>query len=409
MNTSPIPAKCIGALHGTPLCPHVLSYVGSLRQEGYRTKTVIAHVYLFRRLASWLARTGRALSELSESELAQFLEGRPHDAHDGAPQALQRLLQILRRAHVTAPAAPIVRTPAQSIADEYRTFLRVERSFGTKTVETYGRYIERFLTDSFGKRPVDLRALKLSDVMSFVRRTASLRGKIYVKGLVIALRSFLRYLRYCGKIEADWATSIPAVAHWRLAGLPKRLPAEAVERILNACSQSSALGRRDHAILLLLARLGLRGCEVVRMQLDDIDWANARITVRSQKGRGWARMPLPADVGRAIALYLRKDRRACACRNLFVRSVAPHAPLNNSAVIGLRVRAAMKRAGVESARKGAHVFRHSLASEMLCHGATLEEIAQVLRHKDHDTTAIYAKVDLRALRRLVVPLPGGAA
>jgi integrase len=157
----------------------------------------------------------------------------------------------------------------------------------------------------------------------------------------------------------------------------------------------------------LLARLGLRAGEVVALQIEDIDWENARLTVRSKKGQGWARMPLPADVGKAIARYLRHDRPSSPCRNVFVCIHAPHAPLAVSAVVSTRATVAMKRAGVQSGRKGAHIFRHSLASEMLRQGASLDEIGQVLRHKDVDTTAIYAKVDLIALRRLAVPLPGG--
>ena len=167
------------------------------------------------------------------------------------------------------------------------------------------------------------------------------------------------------------------------------------------------MGRRNHAILLLLARLGLRAGEIIALQLDDIDWENAQLTVRSKKGRGWARLPLPADVGKAMARYLQTDRPQCSCRNVFVRMVAPYERLSNSPVISVMTRNALKQAGVESARKGAHLFRHSLATEMLRQGASLDEIGQVLRHKDPDTTAIYAKVDLDALRRLAVAWPGG--
>ena len=409
VNTPFISLKNVGALQGSPLYPHVERYVTLLRAEGYKVRTLMLHVYLFRRLHRWLRRRRHVLETINEKILADFLKKqRPHDSHEGAPQALHRLLEILRGAGAAPAAEPVSRTSAQCLTEEYRTFLRVERGVAAKTVENYSRYVERFLTDRFGAGQVDLRQLMLTEVMGFVQRTARERNQIYTKGLVIALRSFLRYLHYRGKIETDWPASVPVVAHWRLTGLPKRLPAETVRRILDGCDQTTALGRRDHAILLLLARLGLRAGEIARMQLEDVDWENARLTVRAKKGRGWARMPLPSEVGRAIARYLRHDRPACACRNLFVRIVAPHVPLNNSAVVGLRVRAAMKRAGIQSARKGAHVFRHSLASEMLRQGASLDEIGQVLRHHDHDTTAIYAKVDLNALRRLAVPLPGGA-
>lgn len=409
MNTPFIPPKAIGALHDSPLLPHVECYVTSLQQQGYAEHTIALHVYAFRLFHRWFKRRRCSLEELNERIVDEFLKKRRHDSHDGAPQAFRRLLGILRAAGVTPPARPPVRTPAQRIVDGYRDYLRIERSFAPKTVENYSRYIHGFLIDRFGARRADLRRLKLGDIICFVRRMSRQRNAIFTKSLIIALRSFLRYLFRHGKLEADWAPSVPAIAHWHLTGLPKRLPSETVERILAGCDQRTSVGRRDRAILLLLARLGLRGVEVVRLQLDDLDWESAQLTVRSNKGDGSARLPLPADVGRAIADYLRRDRPKCTCRNVFVRCVAPHAALNNSAVIGLRGRAAMKRAGVKSARQGAHVFRHTLASEMLRHGASLDEIARLLRHKDHDSTAIYAKVDLGALRRLVVALPRGAS
>jgi integrase len=177
--------------------------------------------------------------------------------------------------------------------------------------------------------------------------------------------------------------------------------------VLESCEQSSAVGRRNHAILLLLARLGLRAGETVALRLEDIDWDNAHLLIRSKKGRGLARLPLPADVGQAIVRYLKEGRPCCACRNVFVRADAPHVPLSASAVISRIVREAIEKAGVSAPRTGAHVFRHSLATAMLGRGASLEEIGQVLRHQDPDTTAIYAKVELEALRPLALPWPGG--
>jgi site-specific recombinase XerD len=409
VNTPIIPAKILEALRNSPFGAHVECYVTRLRDQGYTANTITSHAHLFSRFQRWMKRRGCDLGDLNDQIVHAFLKRRKRNSHDGAPQAFRRLLGILRAAGATPPAEPPSRTPAQRIAGDYREYLRMERNLAPQTVENYSRYVEKFLVDRFGAARADLRELKLTEVIRFVRRTGRERNPIFTKGMVVALRAFLRYLFQRGKIEGDWAPSVPAIAHWHLTGLPKRLPSETVERILAACDQTTPVGRRDHAILLLLARLGLRGIEVLRLQLEDIDWESAQVTVRSRKGREWARLPLPCDVGRAIAEYLRRDRPACTCRNLFVRSAAPHVALNDSAVIGLRVRAAMKRAGVKSPRQGAHIFRHTLASEMLRHGASFDEIARLLRHKDHDTTAIYAKVDLTALRRLAVPLPGGVS
>lgn len=166
-------------------------------------------------------------------------------------------------------------------------------------------------------------------------------------------------------------------------------------------------GKRDYGILLLLARLGLRAGEIVALQLDDINWANAELAVRSKKGDGWARLPLPADVDRALARYL-MVRPPSSYRNVFVRGYAPYTPFVASGPASVLVRNAIERAGVKSARTGAHVFRHSPATEMLRRGASLTEMGRVLRHWDPDSTAIYAKVDLGALREPALAWPGGA-
>lgn len=225
--------------------------------------------------------------------------------------------------------------------------------------------------------------------------------------LVTALRSFLRYLQHQGTITADLAVCVPTVARWSFASLPKFLPAGSVEKVLDRSDRQSLIGRRDYAILLLLARLGLRACEVVALNLEDIDWENARITIRAKGGR-WNQLPLPADVGEALASYLRHGRPCCSCRRVFIRSKAPQAGFTGSQSICALVRSALNRAGVESVRKGSHLFRHSLATSMIRKGASLDEIGELLRHRSPNTTAIYAKVDLPALRSLALPWQGGA-
>jgi site-specific recombinase XerD len=223
---------------------------------------------------------------------------------------------------------------------------------------------------------------------------------------VSATRSFLRYLHYRGLVDSDLSSAVPAVARWSLSTLPKHLSGAQVRQVLQHCDKRTSLGRRDHAILLLLARLGLRAGEVRRLELEDLDWDHGQITVCGKGKRG--RLPLPADVGRAIARYLRQDRPRCACRRVFIQDRAPLDGFHNASAVAAIVKRALARAGVASARKGAHLLRHSLATEMLRRGASLEEIGEILRHKGADSTAIYAKVDLRSLRALALPWPGGA-
>ena len=225
--------------------------------------------------------------------------------------------------------------------------------------------------------------------------------------LVTSLRSFLRYLRHQGKITADLAACVPTVARWSFASLPKSLPEGVVQKVLDHNDRKTSLGRRDYAILLLLARLGLRACEIVALNLEDIEWENVRITVRSKGGRR-TQLPLPVDVGKALAQYLRYGRPSCSCRRVFIRGRAPHTGFANSIAVSTLVMRALRRAGVDSGRTGAHLFRHSLATDMIRQGASLDEIGELLRHQSPNTTAIYAKVDLPALRPLALPWPGGA-
>jgi site-specific recombinase XerD len=208
-------------------------------------------------------------------------------------------------------------------------------------------------------------------------------------------------------ITLDRAAAVPSVANGSLSGLPKSLPPAQVEQVLARCNRQTALGRRDYAILLLLARLSLRSGEVAHLTLEDLDWETGRITLRGKMDRVDP-LPLPAEVGEAIVAYL-KPGRPCLSgeRRLFLRSKAPLAGFKDQQAVGSVVKHALAKAGIDSPRKGAHQFRHSLASEMLRQGHSLSEIGQLLRHHSPETTAIYAKVDLRSLRSLALPWPGG--
>jgi len=399
----------IRGLDSGPLCPFAQPYIALLQGQGYQPKTVREHLRLIASLNRWLVHRRRGLRDLDEHVIARFLKRhlRRRKAWCGALPAMHRLLDILRKTGVTPPAKVIPLTPAQRLADQYRQYLLRERGCAEETVENYVRHVDRFLARRLGSERDDLTTLRACEVTEFVQRNARDHNPPQTKQVITALRSFLRYLHYCGCIPKDLSPTVPAVAHWRLTGLPKHLPAEAVRAVLEGCEQTSALGRRNFAILLLLARLGLRAGEVVSLRLEDIDWDHAHLMIRSRKGRGLARLPLPADVGRAIVQYLKEGRPRCGCRNLFVRADAPHAPLSGSAVISGIVMRAIQKAGVAAPHTGAHVFRHSLATTMLGRGASLDEIGQVLRHQDPDTTAIYAKVQLAALRPLALPWPGG--
>jgi site-specific recombinase XerD len=293
---------------------------------------------------------------------------------------------------------------------QYETYLRQERGLAPATIGRYWRFLRHFLVERFGEGPICLRTLAPDDISGFLLRHARSGSPGVAKLMVAAMRSFFRFLFRQGEIDHDLAGAVPTVPTWRHTELPRHLEADDVERVLQACDRSTSVGRRDYAILLLLARLGLRASEVIALELDDIDWRGGVLTVRG-KGRYHDRLPFPHDVGEAIAAYLRQDRPRCTTRRVFIRNRAPHRSLGHPSSISTIVYRALGRAGLQPALKGAHLLRHSLATGMLRRGASMAEIGQVLRHRVPNTTEIYAKVDIKGLRSLALPWPtkGGAS
>ena len=220
-----------------------------------------------------------------------------------------------------------------------------------------------------------------------------------------AFRSFFRFLFQHGELRLDLAPSVPTVADWRLSAIPKYITPAEVARVLGSCDRQTAIGRRDYAILLLLARLGLRAGEIVALRLDDIDWRSGEILIRG-KGFLHDRMPLPVDAGQALASYLRHDRPSCKTRSVFICMRAPQRRFARAATVSTIVKRALARAGLHPGFKGAHLLRHSLATSMIRSGASMGEIGEILRHRRPSTTEIYAKLDFEGLRSLAQPWPG---
>lgn len=278
-------------------------------------------------------------------------------------------------------------------------WMRKQRGTTNATLCNYARPI-RALIERFGDAPSELDARGLRE---FVLQQSRSAGWAAAKQCTTALRMFLRFLIAEGHCPAALLGAIPTLAHWRLSSVPRYLPPDDVERLIASCDVSSPVGLRDRAILLLLARLGLRAGDIVGLRLQDIDWKNAWISVCG-KGRQQTRLPLSREVGRAIVTYLQEGRPPAGTDALFLRTRAPFRALRSHCAVSVLVDRAIRRAGISRPSRGAaHLLRHSLASSMLRQGASLQDIAVVLRHRSVETTQIYAKVDVTALMRIAQP------
>jgi len=390
---------------------HVESFLRHLRAAGYAERTLSKKRSIVASFLRWTRFKQVLLEDLNESHLAAFVKRSPRRRKGRATfelAALRLFLKYLRfEAGVSTPAAQIDSSPIGRLHRRYVHYLRNERGLAENSIHVYAPYVHDFLTEvvvSSGSAPPS--GLDAGVVRDFLLAHVRDRSSQYSRLLAAALRSFLRFLYLRGETVIDLSLSIPTVKRWSQASVPAVLSAEEVERILCAPDRSTPCGRRDYAILLLLARLGLRAGEVVGLELDDLHWRTVEIVVRG-KGRLLDRLPLLADVGEALAHYLRKDRGCSASRQVFLRMKAPRVGLTGPAAAGHIVRRALAQAGIQRTRRGAaHLFRHSLATRMIRHGASMAEISEVLRHRSQATTAIYAKVDFEALRGVARPWPG---
>ncbi|NLF70576.1 MAG: tyrosine-type recombinase/integrase [Candidatus Anammoximicrobium sp.] len=389
------------------LGPYVDSFLVAAAELGYTASTMRTQLWVLGDLERWLKRRRLVLLALEEQTLKQFLEHQRRHGRlrRGDSRTVQRFLEHLRaKGVVPSPEPAVGYSPLAALGQCYEDYLRKERALCPGTVARYGGFVRQFLVERFGRGPICLRKLVPDDVSSFVLRGARSGVSGSTKLEVTALRSFCRFLFRTGKTKCDLAGALPTVAAWRLAEVPRYLEPQEVERVLQACDRDTAVGRRDYAVLLLLARLGLRASEVLALELGDIDWRAGVLTVRG-KGRYYDQLPLPPDVGKAIATYLRHDRPSCSTRRVFIRNRAPHRGFAHPSSLSTIVCRAVGRAGLQPNHKGAHLLRHSLATGMLRRGASFAEISQILRHRAPNTTEIYAKVDLQGLRALALPWP----
>ncbi len=389
------------------LGPHLDSFARLLWQHGYARATVRMQVRLLVDLGAWMKRSGLEVEELGAGVAGRFVScrRRTRRLRRGDAHTLRQFLDHLRCERVLPDLEPEVEESALGLLKtRYEDYLIKQRGLSASAGPRYWRFLRDLLLESFGDHPICVRELRPHDVTRFLLRHAHDRTPKVTQLMVSALRSFLRFLFQHGETDCDLSAAVLRVPSRRLAEVPKYINPSEVERLIASCDRGSSLGRRDYAVLLLLARLGLRAGEVVALELGDLDWRAGELTVRG-KGGCHDRLPLPADVGDALAGYLSQDRPPCATRRLFLRMRAPCRGFHHASTVSTIVRRALERAGLNPARKGAHLLRHSLATGMLRNGASLEEIGEILRHRVPSTTEIYAKVDLEGLRTLAQPWP----
>jgi site-specific recombinase XerD len=399
----------IERLRQGPLSGYLDAYATAIAQQGYARHSIRNQVVVIADFSRWLQQKNIELRHLDGAAVDRFVQHQQRRTGicRGDAGILNRFLAKLGQTGIVEQSLA-VRSPRQRITDEFRRYLLEQRGLSGATLQNYLPFIDQFLSERFRDKTLNVCALRAGDIIGFVRRHAHQFSPGRAKLLVTALRSFCRYLQHRGEIAVDLAACVPTVPNWSKSTLPKFLPPGTVQRVLSRCDRRTTIGQRDYAILLLLARLGLRAGEVAALNLEDIDWEVGQLVIRGKGGRS-AQMPLPADVGGAIAAYLRNGRPQCSSRRVFIRTKAPLAGFASSVAICFVVEQALKRAGVESARKGAHLFRHTLACDLLRQGCSLDEIGEVLRHQSPDTTAIYAKVDVTALHSLALPWPTGGS
>jgi integrase/recombinase XerD len=391
-----------------PLVSYIEDFAASLIREGYAPLTLKEKYELAADLSGWLARRRLPLAALDEKRMKEFYAQRHRGRRRGDARTEQQLLALLRaRRAVPAITARIKPNAIDELTEGYAGSLRNERGVSEATLVSYLPIVRRFLASSFAGREASISDLQASDLHRFILRETRRVGTRHAYKVMGVLRSFMRFLKERGTIRLDLSAAITASPIRSVARLPKTLAPKEVQQLLAGCDRRTSGGRRDYAMLLLLARLGLRGGEVINLTLDDLDWQRGEIIVRG-KGSRQDRLPMPRDVGVAVVDYLRYVRPASPTRRVFIRMQAPWHGFSSSASIGCLMRRALRRANLHPPFTGTHLLRHSLATDLLRRGASLHEIGQLLRHQLLKTTQIYAKVDIKALRGVAQSWMGGA-
>ena len=398
-------SKMLGHLRSGPSGPYLDGFAAVLERQGYSPATAVRYLRAAAHLGHVMAERGAGSDDIDLAAFSEHLRTcrcpratggrRNHHSIFGARLFRQHLIEIgvRRTAAATQSAEP------QLVAG-FKVWLRKHRGASDATIKLYARDADHLMT-ALGPDPTRWGPV---NIRSYFMDRASKCGSGTVEKLTTSLRAFLRYLAVEGRCQAGLDHVVPTYANWRLADMPRYLSAEQVNRLIAACDGEPVSRRRDRAIVLLLARLGLRAGDVAQLRLADIEWETGSLRVCG-KSRYEVRLPLPQDVGDAIAAYLECRPSIGSGDHVFLRTIAPCLAFRNGDGISSVVKRLMQRTGIVTPFKGAHVLRHTAATEMLRHGVPLEKIGLVLRHRGVDTTAYYAKADVTLLKQIAQPWP----
>ena len=391
---------------------HVNTFMSVVSDLGYSPSTIQTQLKLLKSLMRWVEENHVVASNIDEGITDRFLieSGRKGAVRRGDNRTLHRFLDHLRiEGAIPHPKPTFNDSPLTHLKSRYEDYLLKERGLSTVTGSRYWPYIQRFILERFGNKSMRFCELCPQDIDRFLLSHAHKRTPKAAQLMVSAMRSFFRFLFRYGETKRDLSTAVSTVAAWRLSEVPKYIKPKEVESLIESCDRTTSVGRRNYSILLLIARLGLRAGEIVALELGDINWRASELTIRG-KGQFCDRLPLPQSVGEALAIYLKNDRPKCSTRRVFVRTRAPYRGFKDSTTVSTIVRRTVEKSGLSTPSKGAHLLRHSLATDMLRKGASMTEIGELLRHRSPNSTEIYAKVDIEGLRSIVRiwPEKGGA-
>jgi integrase/recombinase XerD len=397
----------------TCLDRYIESFQERLTARNYKVGTIKTYRVLVRRLGRIMAERGIRPEDLTvelAADLVHCEERNKREPHKYANIARRFVGHLVEIGVASAPLPTAKQIARQALRRDYEDYLRGQRGLSERTIYHCWRFADRFLDHRFGDQDDDLRRITPGDVVAFLQHITTSKLPFKDKTPPTHLRTFFRYLFKCGLTSANLALCVPSVAQRYGQRLPRHLPPEQIETVLTAVHASPKHGRRDYAMLLVMARLGLRAPEVIAIRLDDIDWRAGELMVRG-KGQRHDRVPIPPDVGEALAAYIRQDRIS-ASRVLFVTERAPHGPFKNGQMLNAILKDGFAATGLTPPCPyvGSHVLRHSLATNMVRNGASLAEIGDMLRHRSRSSTMIYARLDIDGLRSIAQPWPemGGA-